>query len=133
VLAPSSVLPAPLVPVVPVLSRVVPQPSGSRRPDVGQRVGRLAVAATGRVGPGLKAAAAARDDRPDDAAELIDAAAAAAARIGDRTRSGEHLMLLGGFETAQVEMMRVEVAAVAGDAVRVLELARRCRWVHLAG
>lgn len=71
------------------------------------------------------AAAAARDNRPDDAAALLDAAAAAAARLADRPVGDGHLTILGGFRAARVEMMRVEVAAVAGHAGRVLELAER--------
>ncbi|MDG4792432.1 helix-turn-helix transcriptional regulator [Micromonospora sp. WMMD1082] len=71
------------------------------------------------------AAAAARDNRPDDAAALLDSAAAAAARLADRPVGGGHLAILGGFRSARVEMMRVEAAAVAGDAGRVLQLAER--------
>ncbi|WFE44263.1 helix-turn-helix transcriptional regulator [Verrucosispora sp. WMMD1129] len=71
------------------------------------------------------AAAAARDNRPDDATTLLDAAAAAAARLADRPVNGGHLTILGGFRTARVDMMRVEAAAVAGDPVRVLQLADR--------
>jgi hypothetical protein len=71
------------------------------------------------------AAAAARDNRHADAIELIDSAAAAAVRIGERPPAGEHLMMVGGFGTARVEMQRVETAAVAGEPGRVLELAGR--------
>ncbi|MEU8264506.1 helix-turn-helix transcriptional regulator [Micromonospora sp. NPDC048999] len=71
------------------------------------------------------AAAAARDNRPDDAAALLDSAAAAAARLADRPVGDGHLTILGGFRSARVEMMRVEVAAVAGDAGRVLQMADR--------
>ncbi|OWU98002.1 transcriptional regulator [Micromonospora wenchangensis] len=68
------------------------------------------------------AAAQARDNRPDEAADLIGVAAAAATRIGDRVPAAEHMMLVGGFDTAKVQMQRAEAAAVAGDAGRVLEL-----------
>ncbi|WBB90265.1 helix-turn-helix transcriptional regulator [Verrucosispora sp. WMMC514] len=71
------------------------------------------------------AAAAARDNRADDANALLDAAAAGAARLADRPVGGGHLAILGGFRAARVEMMRVEAAAVAGDAGRVLEMAER--------
>ncbi|MEU4367580.1 helix-turn-helix domain-containing protein [Micromonospora chersina] len=69
------------------------------------------------------AAAYARDNQPDQAVELVDAAAAAAVRIGEREPEPGHLMMVGGFDTARVQMQRVETAAVAGDAGRVLELA----------
>ncbi|WP_433233242.1 helix-turn-helix domain-containing protein [Micromonospora sp. CA-248260] len=68
------------------------------------------------------AAAHARDNRPDEVADLIGVAAAAAARIGERVPASDHLMLVGGFDDAKVQMQRVEAAAVAGDAGRVLEL-----------
>lgn len=71
------------------------------------------------------AAAAARDNRPDDAGEMLDAAAAAAARLGDRPVGGGHLEIVGGFRAARVDMMRVEVAAVAGDAGRALSLSEQ--------
>ncbi|GAA3730173.1 hypothetical protein GCM10022225_09820 [Plantactinospora mayteni] len=71
------------------------------------------------------AAAAARDNRPDDATQMIDAAAAAAARIGERAPDPGHLMMVGGFGTGQVEKQRIESAAVAGDARRVLTLSER--------
>lgn len=71
------------------------------------------------------AAAAARDNRTDAAVELIDSAAAAAVRIGERSPGGEHLMMVGGFGVARVEMQRVETAAVAGEPGRVLALAGR--------
>jgi len=71
------------------------------------------------------AAAADRDNRPDDAGQMIDAAAAAAARIGDREPGADHLMMVAGFGAGQVEKQRVESAAVARDAGRVLELAER--------
>lgn len=71
------------------------------------------------------AAAAARDNRPDDAAEMLDAAAAAAARLGDRPVGAGHLEVVGGFRTARVNMMRVEVAAVAGDPRLSLRLAEQ--------
>ncbi|WP_431729959.1 transcriptional regulator [Verrucosispora sp. TAA-831] len=69
------------------------------------------------------AAAYARDNRPDVAADLVDAAAAAAVRIGERAPDSEHLMMVGGFGSARVQMQRVENAAVAGDPGRVLSLA----------
>ncbi|WP_431924523.1 helix-turn-helix domain-containing protein [Micromonospora wenchangensis] len=68
------------------------------------------------------AAAQARDNRPDEVADLIGVAAAAAARIGERVPSSDHLMLVGGFDNAKVQMQRAEAAAVAGDAGLVLEL-----------
>ncbi|MER7459125.1 hypothetical protein [Micromonospora sp. NPDC126480] len=68
------------------------------------------------------AAAHARDNRPDEAADLIAAAAAAAVRIGERVPASDHLMLVGGFDAAKVQMQRAESAAVAGEAGRVLEL-----------
>ncbi|MFI6819697.1 helix-turn-helix domain-containing protein [Micromonospora sp. NPDC050187] len=71
------------------------------------------------------AAAAARDNRPDDAVEMLDAASAAAARLGSRPVGDGHLAVVGGFRAARVDMMRVEVAAVAGDAGRALDLAER--------
>ncbi|MGW1057640.1 helix-turn-helix domain-containing protein [Micromonospora rubida] len=67
-------------------------------------------------------AAYARDNRPDEAAELVDAAAAAAARIGERDPGPGHLIMVGGFDAARVQMQRVENAAVAGDPGRTLEL-----------
>ncbi|WP_431977866.1 helix-turn-helix domain-containing protein [Micromonospora haikouensis] len=68
------------------------------------------------------AAARSRDNRPDEAADLISVAAAAAVRIGERVPAEKQLMLVGGFDTAKVQMQWVEAAAVAGDAGRVLEL-----------
>ncbi|TDB70567.1 helix-turn-helix domain-containing protein [Micromonospora sp. KC721] len=68
------------------------------------------------------AAACARDNRPDEVTDLVDAAAAAAVRIGERVPASEQQMLVGGFDVAKVQMQRVEAAAVAGDADRVLEL-----------
>lgn len=68
------------------------------------------------------AAAQARDNRPDEVADLIGVAAAAAVRIGERVPASDYLMLVGGFDTAKVQMQRAEAAAVAGDAGRVLEL-----------
>ncbi|GGM11154.1 MULTISPECIES: helix-turn-helix domain-containing protein [Micromonospora] len=68
------------------------------------------------------AAAQARDNRPDEVADLVGVAAAAAVRIGERVPAADHLMLVGGFDTAKVQMQRAEAAAVAGDAGRVLEL-----------
>ncbi|MET8552236.1 helix-turn-helix domain-containing protein [Micromonospora zamorensis] len=68
------------------------------------------------------AAAHARDNRPDDVGDLIGVAAAAAVRIGERVPATDHLMLVGGFDTAKVQMQRVEAAAVAGEAGRALEL-----------
>ncbi len=43
-------------------------------------------------------------------------------RIGERVPADDQLMLVGGFDSAKVQMQRVEAAAVAGDAGRVLEL-----------
>jgi transcriptional regulator with XRE-family HTH domain len=71
------------------------------------------------------AAAAARDNRADDAGQMIDVAAAAAVRIGERAPGPGHLMMVAGFGVPQVEMQRVESAAVAGEAGRVLALAGR--------
>lgn len=71
------------------------------------------------------AAAAARDNRPDDALEMIDAAAAAAVRIGGRPLVGDHLMMMSGFDAKRVEIQRVETAAVAGEPGQVLDLAGR--------
>lgn len=71
------------------------------------------------------AAAAARDNRPSDATSLLDSAAAAAARIGDRPASDDHLLIVGGFRSGRVEMMRVEAAAVAHEPAQVLNLADR--------
>lgn len=68
------------------------------------------------------AAAHARDNRPDEVTDLIAAADAAAVRIGERVPADDQLMLVGGFDSAKVQMQRVEAAAVAGDAGRVLEL-----------
>ncbi|MDG4797382.1 helix-turn-helix transcriptional regulator [Micromonospora sp. WMMD1082] len=70
------------------------------------------------------AAAYARDNQPDMAAELVDAAGAAAVRIGERAPAADHLMMVGGFDAARVQMQRVENAAVAGDPGRALDLAR---------
>jgi transcriptional regulator with XRE-family HTH domain len=68
------------------------------------------------------AAAQARDNRPDSVDDLIAVAAAAAVRIGERVPAADHLMLVGGFDSAKVQMQRAEAAAVAGEAGRVLEL-----------
>ncbi|MEH1014758.1 helix-turn-helix transcriptional regulator [Micromonospora sp. CPCC 206060] len=68
------------------------------------------------------AASYARDNRPDAVGDLVDAAASAAVRIGERVPDSDRLMLVGGFDTAKVQMQRVEAAAVAGDAGRVLKL-----------
>ncbi|WP_405089619.1 helix-turn-helix domain-containing protein [Micromonospora sp. NBC_01392] len=68
------------------------------------------------------AAARARDNRPDEVADLIGVAAAAAVRIGERIPAADQLMLVGGFDSAKVQMQRAEAAAVAGEAGRVLEL-----------
>ncbi|QOC92439.1 helix-turn-helix domain-containing protein [Micromonospora craniellae] len=71
------------------------------------------------------AAACARDNRPDEVTDLIDAAGAAAVRIGERVPPADQLMLVGGFDTAKVQMQRVEAAAVAGEAERVLKLSEK--------
>ena len=71
------------------------------------------------------AAAAARDNRPDDATEMLDSAAAAGVRLADRPMEVDHLMIVGGFRTGRVEMMRVETAAVTDDPARVLQLSER--------
>ncbi|KXK62078.1 hypothetical protein AWW66_10010 [Micromonospora rosaria] len=68
------------------------------------------------------AASCARDNRPDEAVDLIDAAGAAATRIGKRVPATDELSLVGGFDSAKVQMQRVESAAVGGEAGRVLEL-----------
>ncbi|MDG4784371.1 helix-turn-helix transcriptional regulator [Micromonospora sp. WMMD1102] len=70
------------------------------------------------------AAAAARDQRPDDATEMLDSAAAAGARLGDRPIPGR-LAIVGGFRSARAEMARVEAAAVTGDPAAVLRLSER--------
>jgi transcriptional regulator with XRE-family HTH domain len=73
----------------------------------------------------VAAAARARNNEPDAAAELTAAAAAAAVRIGQWAPDPGHLMMVGGFDTARVQMQRAENAAVAGDPSQVLALAKQ--------
>lgn len=78
------------------------------------------------------AAAAARDNRPDTATEMLDMAAAAAARLGDQPRGELEATSGTDLSTTSVAMMRVEVAAVTGQPDRALALASEVRPTSLA-